>query len=71
VATDRSLEANYWRELLTKIAEDLEHAAAAEVDGKRKSWFSSRAMRIRQRLHEGVPGGFTPATGHQRMNPQG
>ena len=67
----RDRESAYWRELLTRIAEDLEHATDAEVDGKRKAWFSSRAVPIRQRLHEGLPEGFTPTTGHQRTNPQG
>jgi len=65
----RDRESAYWRELLTRIAEDLEHATDAEVDGKRKAWFSSRAMRIRQRLHESVPEGFDPETLRSRMTP--
>ena len=67
----RDREMVYWRELLARVAEDLEHTAEAETDGKRKAWFSSRAMRIRQRLHDGVPEGFTPDSGQQRMNPRG
>jgi hypothetical protein len=73
MATDEELqrEITYWRELLTRVAEDLEHAAESEADGKRKAWFSSRAMRIRQRLHEGLPENFTSDSGHQRMSPRG
>jgi hypothetical protein len=62
-------EATYWRDLLTRIAQDLEHAADAESERKRKAWFESRAMRIRQRLHDGVPDGYGPRTPGARMTP--
>lgn len=65
----RDRDSAYWRELLTRIAEDLEHAADGEIDGKRRAWFASRAMRIRQRLHEGVPDAFGPETLQARMTP--
>jgi hypothetical protein len=52
-ANDRQ-EAAYWRALFTRIAEDLEHAAGVERDPRRRLWFASRAMRIRQRLHDEV-----------------
>ena len=44
--TDPDREIAYWRDLLTRIAEDLESTADLETDGKRKSWFTSRAMRV-------------------------
>lgn len=46
----------------------LEHAAGIEPDPKRRTWFESRAMRIRKRLHDGVPEDFDGTPGHQRMN---
>jgi hypothetical protein len=51
-----------WRTLLTRVADDLEHAASAEPDAKHKRWYESRATRIRQRLDCGVPGGWSSAT---------
>jgi hypothetical protein len=64
-------EITYWQELLTKVAQDLERAASVEKDPKTKAWFSGRAMRIRKRLHDGMPEDYVPDTGAQRMNPQG
>lgn len=71
VIDPRDRETTYWRELLTRVAADLEHTAEAEPDAKRKGWLSSRAMRIRRRLHEGVPEDFIPDSGQQSMNPRG
>ncbi len=62
-------EIAYWRDLLERIAADLESAAGGENDVARKSWLEARAMRIRQRLHEGVPESFRGAAS-QRMNPR-
>ena len=63
-------EACYWRQLLTRIAEDLEHAAGLERDPRRRSWFASRAMRVRQRLHEGVPATFEEPRSSAAMTPR-
>ena len=42
---------NLWlRELLAKVAQDLEGQAGSDADQRRR-----RAQRIRLRLHEGVP----------------
>lgn len=62
-------ETAYWQHLLERVAEDLESTAGRETDPKRRRWLESRAMRIRQRLHEGVPDDFRVAPA-QRMNPR-
>jgi hypothetical protein len=51
-------ENRYWRLLLERIAQDMERTAAREADPKRERWLRSRALRIRQRLHAGVPDGW-------------
>lgn len=51
-------EAAYWRELLTRIARDMEQSAKAEPDPERQRWFVSRARRVRERLVRGVPEGW-------------
>jgi hypothetical protein len=51
-------EAKYWKLLLEKVAQDMERTAAAEYDPRRERWLRSRALRIRQRLHAGVPEGW-------------
>jgi hypothetical protein len=58
ILPDPNREITYWRELLTRVAQDLETTAGTEPDPKRQRWLAARAMRIRQRLHEGVPEGF-------------
>jgi hypothetical protein len=70
MAEEHQREATYWRDLLTRIAEDLEHAAGVEREPRRRSWLSSRAMRIRQRLHEGVPSAFEETQVHAGMTPR-
>jgi hypothetical protein len=45
----------YWRDLLRRIARDLEQAARVETDPQRQRWFVSRAARVRERLNRGVP----------------
>lgn len=48
-------EVLYWRELLGRVASELELKAGLETDRHRARWMSARAMRIRRRLYEGVP----------------
>ena len=48
-------EAAYWRDLLKRIAADLENAARTEHDPTRQRWLASRAARVRERLNRGVP----------------
>jgi len=48
-------EAAYWRDLLERIARDLEQAAKSENDPNRQRWFASRASRVRERLNRGMP----------------
>lgn len=61
MAADNELyrETLYWRELLARVAEELESKAGGESDPTRKRWLSARAMRIWQRLHEGMPADFS------------
>jgi hypothetical protein len=47
-------EVLYWRELLARAA-DLESKAGTEADAIQAHWCRARAMRIRRRLHEGMP----------------
>ena len=63
-------EASYWRHLLLRIAEDLEHTAGTERDARRRHWLASRAMRIRQRLHEGMPPSFEEPGPRAAMTPR-
>mgnify|MGYP001409373310 CR=1 FL=1 len=65
-------ETLYWRQLLERVAGDLELLAAEETDARRASRLAARAMRIRQRLHEGVPLGFdlSPNRPPPRFAPQ-
>jgi len=50
---------NLWlRELLTKVAQDLERIAAVELYSPHTNPLARRAMHIRRRLHEGVPVGW-------------
>ena len=48
-------ESAYWRDLLRRIARDMEEAARAETDAKRHRWLVARATRVRERLNRGVP----------------
>lgn len=51
-------ETIYWRQLLERVAGDLEILAGNEPDPARGSRLAARAMRIRRRLHEGMPTDF-------------
>jgi hypothetical protein len=66
---ERLREVAYWRTLLVRVAEDLEHTAGVESDPKRKRWYESRATRIRQRPYEGLPKTFAPRDYHSSMTP--
>jgi len=59
------LEVLYWRQLLERVATDLESLAARESEARRRARLAARAMRIRRRLHEGMPDDFqlAPASG--------
>lgn len=48
----------FWRDLLARVAADLEREASREGESSRGRWLASRATRIRKRLHEGVPDEF-------------
>ena len=54
-------EVLYWRQLLDRVAGELEHIAGREPDPERRKVLSARAMRIRQGLHEGMPADFAPS----------
>jgi hypothetical protein len=60
MADERALyrEVLYWRELLSRIAAELELVAGTEADAERARWASARAMRIRKRLHDGMPADY-------------
>ncbi len=64
VATDheRLREIAYWRDILAKIADDIDATAAREDDVKRRRWFDTRSRRIRELLAEPVPPGWSVAT---------
>ena len=51
----------YWRDLLSRVAADLELKAGTETDPARARWAGARAMRIRRRLYEGMPSTFDPS----------
>jgi hypothetical protein len=59
VLTKARRESAYRRDLLTRIARDLEQAARTEIDPQRQRWFASRASRVRARLLHGVPEDWT------------
>jgi hypothetical protein len=59
-------ELAYWRELLAKVADDIDQAASHDIDPKRQRWFASRARRIRLRLQGGVPSGWSQMTSAHR-----
>lgn len=51
-------ETLYWQHLLERVAGDLEVLASNETDAARAGRLAARAMRIRRRLHEGMPADF-------------
>lgn len=48
-------ESAYWRDLLRRIARDMEATARSETDPKRRQWLESRARRVHERLNRGMP----------------
>jgi hypothetical protein len=58
---ERHREVLYWRQLLERVAGELERIAGREPDPARGRLLSARAMRIRKRLHEGMPADFDPS----------
>ena len=60
MSTEKELhrEVFYWRQLLERVAGELERIASREPDPERRKVLSARAMRIRKRLHEGTPADF-------------
>jgi hypothetical protein len=59
VLTKARRESAYWRDLLKRIARDLDQAAKTEVDPQRQRWLASRAARVRERLNRGMPDDWT------------
>ena len=52
----------YWKDLLARVADDLDATAAREDDIKRRRWFDSRSRRIRELLAEPVPPAWSAMT---------
>jgi hypothetical protein len=80
MSTERELhrEVLYWRQLVERVAGELERIVNRETDPARAKVLSARAMRIRQRLHEGMPADFDPSpvsrpprSDKTSQNPQG
>lgn len=64
VATEHELlrEVAYWRDLLARVANDMERSSARDDDIKRRRWFETRSTRIRELLVERVPSGWSAMT---------
>jgi hypothetical protein len=62
VLTKARREIAYWRDLLKRIARDMEAAAREEADPSRQRWLISRASRVRERLLRGMPEDWTEPT---------
>lgn len=80
VLTQARRESAYWRDLLRRIARDMDSAARVESDPRRQQWFTSRAARVRERLARGVPEDWreadtetraTASTGHVPRRTEG
>lgn len=56
----------YWRDLLARVADDIDATGAREDDLKRKRWFESRSRRIKQLLAEPPPPGWSAMTSTRR-----
>lgn len=52
----------FWKDLLARVANDIDGTAAREDDVKRRRWFQSRSRRIRELLAEPVPPGWSAMT---------
>lgn len=64
MATEHELlrQISFWRDILGRIADDIDTTAAHEDDVKRRRWFESRSRRIRELLAEPVPPGWSQLT---------
>lgn len=64
MATEHELlrEIAYWREMLAKVADDIDATAAREEDARRRRLFESRPKRIEELLAEPVPPGWSVMT---------
>lgn len=64
MATDHELQRQlaYWKDILARVAEDMDAIAARDVDPQVKRWFESRSRRIRELLGEPVPPGWSAMT---------
>lgn len=58
-------EVAFYRDVLKRIAVDLEQAAKDETDPQRRRWFDSRAARVREHLLRGMPEDWTEPGGLQ------
>lgn len=59
VLTKVRREVAYYRDLLRRIAKDIEQAAKTETDTTRARWLTGRAKLIRERLLRGMPEDWT------------
>jgi hypothetical protein len=62
VLTKARREVAYWRDLLKRIARDMETAAREEADPGRQRSLETRASRVRERLLRGMPEDWTEPT---------
>jgi hypothetical protein len=63
-------EVAFWRDLLSRIAVDLDRGADRESDPQRRKWLRARACQIRKRLDEGVPSSWKMSDAEERRTPQ-
>lgn len=52
----------FWRDLLARVADDLDATATREDDARRRRWFETRSRRIRELLAEPVPPAWSVTT---------
>lgn len=64
VATEHELlrQIAFWRDILAKVADDIDATIAREDDVKLRRWFETRSRRIRALLAEPVPPGWSAMT---------
>lgn len=55
-------EIAYLRDILCRVADDIDATAAREDDVKRRRWFTARSRRIRELLAEPIPPAWSAAT---------
>lgn len=57
---ERLCEIAYWKDLLVRVARDMDATSEREVD--HKPWFAARARRIRELVDQPVPPGWSQET---------